>query len=331
MKFFPIKRLKAGVEISSDKIISALIFKKGNVFSIQKLSDVKILPDTIKPSFKKENIINPEAFQDALKKTFYNINFKKINVALPDSSVKVLIRKFAELPKDPREINEMVQWDISSSLHLSVEELRVSWHNMGKNPDNQHVFLVALGLEKVMFQYEEAFKKIDLLPVMLSPAGLTQFNFYSKSLPEKGNVAYLGLFDDFLNIFVFSNGIPVFYKMIKKGLLTGDDGASAINDVDLLIQYYNGENPDIGIEKFFVASHIKSDMLIEHILQDVSSLASNIKSDMLVEHMLQNGNHLDFTLIDEREFIEFDKRFKLDFKNKPLPFYTTVLGAAQGI
>ncbi len=329
MGFFPIKKLKAGVEVSSEKITSALIFKKGNIFSIKKLSDVKLPPKTIKPSFTRENIIDADVFQDALKKICHDMNLKKISIALPDACVKVLIRKFSQIPEEPREINEMLLWNISSSLHCSVDEIRISWQNMGKNPDNQTVFLIALVLEKVMVQYEDAVKKIGVLPVMLSPAGLNQFNFYAQSLPEKGNVAYLGLFDEFLNIFVFSDGIPVFYKMIKKGLLD-TDSTSAINDVDLLIQYYNNENPDLEIERFFVASNIKSDMLIQHILQDVSQMGSHIKSDMLMEHMLQDGNNVDFTIIDERKLIEFDKRFKIDFKNNPLPFYTTALGAAKG-
>ncbi|MCK5164280.1 MAG: hypothetical protein KAQ72_11205 [Desulfobacula sp.] len=330
MNFFPIQRLKAGIEISSDKITSALILKKGEKISIQKLSDVKILPETIKPSFKRENIANSGTLQDCLKKICHDMNLKKISVALPDSSVKVLIRKFKELPKEQQEINEMVLWNISSSLGLPVEDLRISWDNMGKNSENNHVFLIALGLKKVMAQYEEVFKNIGVSPVVIGPAGLAQFNFYSKSLPEKGNVAYLGLFDDFLNIFVFSDSIPVFYKMIKKGLL-GNDSGSAINDVDLLMQYYNSENPDLEIEKFFIASHIKSDMLMEHILQDVSHLDSHINSDMLVEHILQDGKQIDCTIIDERQLIEFDKRFKINFKNNPLPFYTTALGAAQGL
>ena len=330
MNFFPVQRLKAGVEISSDKITSALILKKGKKYSIKKLSNVKIPPGTIRPSFKKENIIDTETLHDCLEKTCYDMNLKKISVALPDSCVKVFIRKFTQLPEDPQEINEMVLWNFSKSLHLPVEQLRVSWENKGKNSDNHHVFLIVLGLETVMTQYENAFKKMDITPVMLAPAGLKQFNFYCESLPEKGNVAYLGLFDDFLNIFVFSNGTPVFYKIIKKGSL-GDDSGSAINNVDLLIQYYNSENPDLEIEKFFIASHIKSDLLMEHILQDVSQIGSHIKSDMLMEHILQDGNPIDCRILDERQLIEFDKKFKTDFKNIPLPFYTTALGAAQGL
>lgn len=310
MKFFPIKRLNAGIEISSDKIRTALIFQKGDIVSIKDLYAIDLMPETIIPSFRKENIVNIELFQDSLKKIRKKINLKKINVSLPDASVKVFIRKFSELPKGIDQINEMILWDISSSLNIAAEQLRVSWKHMGKNSDYNHVFLVVLSLEKILNQYETAFKKVDFSPVMLTPSRLNQFNFYSKIIPEMGCIAYLCLFDDFLNIFVFSDNIPIFYKMIKKGLLS-DNGSSAINDVDLLIQYYNSENPDLEIENFFIASHIKSDLQMEQVLQDI--------------------NPIDFTIIDERKLIKFDDNFKDDNEDQPLHFYTAALGVAQGL
>ncbi len=308
MNFFPIKKLLAGVELAPDNIKSALIMKRGKNYSIKQLSDVKIPSQTLKPSFKKENIINMDFFHECLKKICKEIKVKKIGVALPDSCVKVLVRTFKDLPKEKSKIAEMVLWDISSSLKLPADELRISWHNMGKNSDNAHVFLVVLALNNIIAQYEQVFKKLGISPAMLAPAGLNQYNFYSRILPSKGNIAYLGMFDDYLNLFVFNDNIPLFYKMIRKGLLN-DNESSAINDVDLLLQYYNSENPDLEIEKFFIASNTKSQIQIEYILQDI--------------------NPAEFTIIDEKQLISFDKSFKLKHNYNPLPFYTSVIGAAQ--
>ena len=77
MNFFPVKRLLAGVELASDNIKSALIFKNGNNFSIKQLTDVQMPPQTLKPSFKKENIINLELFHDCLQKSCREIKVKK--------------------------------------------------------------------------------------------------------------------------------------------------------------------------------------------------------------------------------------------------------------
>lgn len=310
MSFFSRKTLQAGVEFAFDNIKSALILKQGDVFSIKHLSDVKMPPQSLKPSFKQENIVNPEVFHDCLRKTCNALKVKKIGVALPDSCVKILIKTFKELPEEKAKIDEMVLWDISSSLKLSVNELRVGWENMGRNSDNAHVLLVVLSMKNVITQYEQIFKKLGVVPLLLSPAGLNQFNFYSSMLPSKGTIAYLGLFDDFLNLFVFSDNVPLFYKIVKKGFLTDGD-TSAINDVDLLIQYYNSENPDLEIENFFIASNTKSEIQIKYILQDI--------------------NPAKFTIIDEKKLISFDKSFKLKHNYNPLPFYTSVIGAAQNL
>ncbi|MFH2059880.1 MAG: hypothetical protein ABIJ59_13380 [Pseudomonadota bacterium] len=310
MNFFPMKKINTGLEISSDKIRSALVIRQRNNSFIKKLFDVTLSENIIKPSFKKENIVDVKAFQDALKIINKEINLKKIGVALPDSSVKVLIRTFKELPKKAQEIDEMVLWNISSSIDLPAKDIRGSWKNNGKNADNNYVFLIVFGLEKIISQYEDVLKEVGISPLMIGPSGLSQFNFYSPVVPDKGNVAYLGLFDDLLNIFVFSEGIPVFYKIIKKGIL-GNQNVSTINDVDLLMQYYKSENPDIEIKQFFIASHIKSRLRMTQVLQE--------------------AGQYNFTIIDERQLIGFDIRFKIRPENNPLPFYSNVLGAAQSL
>lgn len=310
MQFFQRKRLQAGIEILPDAIRSAVIVKKGKREAIRQLSDVKLLSGTLKPSFKKENIIQMDAFGDSLKKVCKEISIKPAAVGLPDSCAKVLVKTYRELPKERTDIHDMIVWDIAAALKLPAEELRVSWNYMGNHPDGIHVLLVVISLTSIIAQYESVFKKLGVTPVQMAPSGICQFNFYCGMLPETGNIAYLGLFDDFINLFVFSNNVPIFYKMTRKGVMNNRQ-ASAINDVDLLIQYFNSEYPDLKLDACFIASSIKSETRLEKILQDVSQTP--------------------LTLMDEKEIIGFHKQFKLNVDNEPLPFYTGVLGAARAV
>ncbi len=310
MKFFPSNWLKAGIEISSGTIKSALIFKNEKGFLIHKLSRINLSGDTIKPSFKTENILNEALFEACLKKSYKEAKPRKVGVSLPDACIKVLIKEFKEIPKGASNVNEMILWSISSSLNLRVEDLRVSWKNMGQNLEEKHVFLIALGLSHVLAQYEAVFKKNGLFPRLVAPTGLNQFNFYSALLPHKGCVVYLGLFDDFLNIFVFAEGVPIFHKMIKKGFLN-QNNTSAIHDIDLLIQYLYAEKPDLEIDSLNIASHIKSEAQIQYILQDL--------------------NYGELTMIDERKLINFEKRAAVETQEISLPFYTGAFGAAMGL
>ncbi len=310
LNFFPYKRIKAGIVISSDDLRSALIYSKGKIFSIKHLSDFDMPPGTINPSFKKENILNETIFLDFLKQVGKGLKIKKVNVALPDAAAKLMIKTFRELPKEHSEIDDMVLWSVSNALELPITEVRVSWEIMGIDKDNNHVFFVSMGLKSVVAQYEKLFKKAGLDPAILAPAGLNQFNFYSSIISDKDNVAFLALFHEYINIFVFENGVPVFYKTIKKGLFSELE-ESAINDVDLLMQYFNSENPDFELDRLYIASPIKLDQQIEQLFSGIDPI--------------------DFTIIDEKKLIAFDKKIKIQPDIKPLSFYSAAIGAAQGV
>jgi len=310
MKFFPGRKRRTGFEITADQVKSARIVDRSDGPAICELIDVPLLPDVIKPSFKKENIFDLNAFGLALKKCCKNTGSATAGIALPDTCIKVVVKTFPELPGDPDQTHEMIVWDITTSLNLSEDELRISWKPMGKNLAGSFVFLIAMAMEPVMVQYEAAFQQAGIRPKTISPAGLAQFDFYSQKIPEDGNVAFLGMFDEFVNLFVFLDGSPVFYKTIKKGLLSGHSG-SAINDADLLIQYYNAEHPDFAIERFYIASHIKSGAQVGQVLTDIENL--------------------EFHILEEKQLIGFDKKFVSRPEHNPLHFYTSAIGAAQGI
>lgn len=310
MKYFSVNKLKTGLEISAEKIILAQIIKKEKLCSIQRLSNVPLTPNLIKPLFKKKNILNEKIFIKYIKKSLKDIKTKIIGVALPDACFKVYIKKFNELPRKEDEIKDMVMWSISDSLDIPVEELRISWENMGKNNENYYVFLIVLGMNKIFEQYEQVLWTCGVFPIMIAPTGLNRFNFYAEKVLETGNIVYLSLFDDSLTAFVFSSGLPVFYKVVKKGLISGER-ASAIEDVAMLLQFFHTEYPDFIIDKFFIASHIKS--------------------DFQVDQLLKGSESVEFTIIDETKLVHFDQIFKARSVHGSLPFYSGALGAAQNI
>jgi hypothetical protein len=324
----------AGIEISEDRIRAATVIGKVGGVSIQHLETVKISTKILTPAFKHLNVKDVEALSVSLKKACPRTRSGKIHVALPDACVKVLIQKISDLPKDFRDIGRMLVWRIATTYGIPEQELRISWENWGKDSDNRYVFLVAVGMERVLAQYEAVFKAGGMRPVFLAPAGLARFNFYASSLPETGVMAYLGLFDEVITLFVFLNGLPLFYRIIRKGMLR-KDGGSAINDVDLLIHYYNSEFPENEIEKFFIASYIKSENLMEQVFENVRNIDFIILDETQLIHFLQGrqkktGTSADFTYVDETSLIQWDcPSVATPLEDNPLPFYTTAIGAAQ--
>jgi hypothetical protein len=328
------EKICAGIEMSEDRIRAVAVVGKADGVSIQHLETVKIPTKTLTPAFKHQNVQDVETLLACLKKACPRTRSGKIHVALPDACVKVLIQRITDLPKDSRDIGRMLVWRIAATYGVPESEIRVSWENWGKDSDNRHVFLVAVGMETVLSQYEAVFKAGGIRPVLLAPAGLARFNFYAPTLPETGIMAYLGLFDEVITLIVFSNGLPLFYRVAHKGMLR-KDGSSAINDVDLLIQFYNSEFPEDEIEKFFIASYIKSEGLMEQVFENVRNIDFIILDETQLIHFFQGRQKKidispDFTFVDETSLVQWDCSLDgMSLEDTPLPFYTTALGAAQ--
>ena len=326
------QKICTGMAISGDRIRAAVVQKNGGGIFVKDLLSVTIMPDTVKPSFKNENILEPEAFHECLQQISPSVFGKNVYVALPDACIKLFVWHFTQVPEDRTDIHKMILWRAVRTYDIPGDTLRISWERMGKTAENQHVFLVAMGMEEVITGYESALKAAGFFPKLLGPASLHQFNFYCDSIPETGTVAYLALFDEYIVLFVFSGGIPIFYRMTHQGMLGSKEG-SAINDLDLLIQYYRSEFADVGIEKYYIASPIKSETRVQHILQDIDPIDFTILDETEMIRVVQQEQI--FSDMENPEGVAFTET-GLAHRESPgekpsadrrLPFYTAALGS----
>ncbi len=307
--FFYKNRPHTGIEITPDHILAALVARTANSWVLNQCSKTRMLEQTLKPSFKTQNILNPEQFRKALEKVLQTCRPLKgdINVSLPNGVAKIVVREFEDLPRDKREKNERIRWSVSQSLDFPLDELRVSWNEMGTDSRGISVLLVAIACESVLSQYESEIKQVGLVSRILSPTGLNQFNFYSSAVPEKGKVAYLGLFEEFITLFVFDDGIPCFYKTIKKGFLS-TSGVTTFDDVDIVLQYYMNESPDLTIEKIFIAPHYES----HRFMKDNIDIRGT-----------------EFILLNETDCMEIGKNAGVNTNNGALALFAGAAGAAK--
>ncbi len=308
MHFFKIRH-HTGIEIAPDHIRAALVSKSGKSWVLNQCANTRMPEETLKPSFKTENILHPEHFRRALKKVLQVCRTPKgnINVSLPNGVAKIVVRQFEDLPRDNRERTERIRWSVSKSLDFPVDELRVSWDVMGTDGNGMTVLLVALACDSVLSQYESEIKQVGVVPRILSPTGLNQFNYYSSAIPDKGKIAYLGVFEEYITIFIFDDGVPSLYKTIKKGFLSMN-GVDTFDDLDIVLQYYMHEYPDLTIEKIFVAPHRQS----QHLLKDTMDTWG-----------------IEFAFLNETDCMEIGKNAGVNTNNGALALFTGAAGAAK--
>jgi len=299
---------KTGMEISDQGIRGVTVSLKGELPLLKHMVEIPLPGKVVRPQFRKENILDEQTFVECMQKSLARVKTGAVSVSLPDACMKVFIKKFGELPEKKQDIDDMVLWNISGALKIPADSLRVSWSHMGKNGENSNVILVAIGLADVLQQYETLFRKCRVSASWIAPSGLNRFNFYAEKIEETGITGYLGLFHDHLTAFVFSDSVPVFYKVFRKQL-ADDQETSAIENVDLLVQYFQSEYPEFPVDRFYIASHIKSQRQIKDMLEDLS--------------------YTHYSILEETQLVRFDKTFSPDPGQKPLSFFSGALGAIK--
>lgn len=300
-----------GLEVSNDRLIAAQVRLTRKKYIVEKTCGVKIPTAALKPSFKHLNIVDPDVFTDCLTRSKLKKDYKRLKLALPDSCCKIFIRQYNELPDSNDTIDELIAWDMANQLKIDdLSELRCSWEYKGRLSDHGHVFLVVVMLEKVIAQFETLFEECGFKIDTILPTGIGQYNFYAPNLSSKDGVAFLGLFDESIFIFVFVQGIPLFYKTLRKGLI-GANSPSAMNDLDLLLQYYYSELPDLALDRIVVASPIEPD-------QDVTQL------------LLESFSADRCLYADERKLMDFSNLKHIDVEISSLSLFSAALGAARG-
>lgn len=282
MNFFGNAMTRTGLDIARTTVRAAVISSRKagkNIMgrednphaglTLNRAVEVPLPDETLQPSFKNLNIIDSDHFRNTVKQALGKCGKGgggKVGVSLPGETAVILIRRFADLPGPDNEKEGMLRWDVSRTLNLPMEDIRISWELMGKDGNGQFVLMIVVVREAVLCQYEKELRKAGVTPLLLSPAPIVLFNFYAETVPNDGRVAFLSLFDPYVTLMVFEEGMPCFYKNMRKGysgssspVTKGEsDEDCCINDVDMLMEYYRSEWSEFEMERIIIVPREQS-------------------------------------------------------------------------
>ncbi|WDP90748.1 MAG: hypothetical protein HUN04_13995 [Desulfobacter sp.] len=311
MFFLPGKYVSTGIEISAGNLKAVNVSRTGRHYIVQDSQNVKIPAQAFKCSFKHLNILDPDLFADCIDQLSIKNKKKRLSIALPDGCCRTVIRRYNELPESEDRVTEMIMWDMANQVKVNdISELRCAWeYGRQKSENGEHVFIIAVLLEKVIEQYESLFQRQDWKIDRILPAGVARYNFYAPDFSKEERLAFLGLFDESISIFIFEQGIPRLYKILRKGLL-GDSNASAMNDLDLLLQYCHSELPEKKADRIVIASDKAVSEDVRHFL------ATSFSAD-------------DCQIADENSLMDFSRIKGLNKEINSFSQFSAALGAAK--
>lgn len=254
----------SGIEIDSTCIRLVTVAQKNNLWRVLTQFEVDLPPGLVTPSFNKRNIQDSSEIQSILQQFKKKIKTKNciIGVSLPSESTKFLVKSFPKLPQGDQNIKDMIIWNLGKSLKIDLGNIDVRWSVFKNSQDTSVVLMIGLASKSVLNEYTSLLDSVSLIPCSLCSSDLSLFNFYSSAIPENGTVAWLGIFPESISLFVFKNGVPLFYKNIRKKLIAQNDA----DNIDMLLQYFMDENPDSGVDHYYLSSIVTSAASLENTL-----------------------------------------------------------------
>lgn len=310
----------AGMEITPSSIKTVRVDKRKSGWGLTHWGELPLPPGTVKCSYKERNISDIDSFKDAVWSAVEAIggDGARIGISLPNETMKVYVQEFDELPRNSAEIRKMVNWWAGKTLRISPEDFVISYQVLGESAEGRRRVLAALGHRAVIHEYEFILNELNILPVMIRPAGINQFNFYSEEIPSTGVFAYLGFFDAYFAFVVIENGTLLFYHGVKKGA----SDSHFIHNLDMTLQFFLDSCPEKKIERLFMGYPGN------HYLALAKDLMEIIAEDIVVIDesrfiALENGN-------DSAEFPMLTYSGAIG-SARCLSFFSAAIGAAQSL
>ena len=163
---------------------------------------VPLNPGVIAPSPVKENILDPAAFADAVRKLTPPASGRgkrRAALILPDNCVRIAVLDFDTLPAKEEERRPLINFRLRKSVPFDIDEAALSYF-----PQAGKKVIVALAPSEIVAHYETPFRAAGLLPGLVTVSSLAMLDL----LPETSAQAAGSVVRDKLSSLVLAHHSP---------------------------------------------------------------------------------------------------------------------------
>ncbi len=210
------------------------------------IQHVPLKPGVIEPSPVKENILDPAAFADAVRKLIPSAGGrgkKRAALILPDNCVRIAVLDFDALPDKEEERRPLINFRLRKSVPFDIDEAALSYF-----PQAGKKVIVALAPSEIVAHYETPFRAAGFHPGFITVSSLAMLDL----LPVTGSIVLAHNSPGVLTVIAMSNGVVT----IARSLEIGSDDTDPLDEIIAAIyptlayiEDQNGSRP----EKLFIA------------------------------------------------------------------------------
>ena len=171
------------------------------------------------PSFDRPNVTDAAALEEAIDQGKRNLRLTSGSAALliPESSVRVFVMSVDSFPGPGKERDAFIRWRIGKQMPLIPEDARIDYAvTPGKGARK---VIVVMARQVVVWEYEAAFDKAGLKPVVVTAPSLALVNLVRRDGRAKG--VLLNIEDETLTVLALADPGWSLYRQKDIGLPGG--------------------------------------------------------------------------------------------------------------
>ena len=204
------------VEVRPRALAAVRLARDGGRLSLGAAATVELPPGTLEASLARANLTDPEAFRVALRAVLERVGALSrgdVSVVLPDPSVRVALVPASGLRGRRGEAEETIRFRLHKALPFDVRAARIAW-----SPARSEQALVAVALEEVVREYEDALESLGFRPGLVEPASLALLAV-AEAGPPGGDRLLVNWDDGYVSFVLTRDGQPLLLRT-----LPGDGG-----------------------------------------------------------------------------------------------------------
>jgi type IV pilus assembly protein PilM len=241
-----------GLEIGHNVLRAAVVGGKAGSRHVVQLENTSLAAGTMAESFTNPNIIDVQAFTDAVRKLSGRIGRagRRVNVALPDYAGRVVMLDFEALPKKADEASNMIKWRLRKLMPFDIEQAVIRHQYLGEfreKDGSRHRYVTAVIKSDIVEQYEKTLGDAGFRPGRMDLASFCVWNLYSDYVTREvsgRSFCILNVCCSKITVMVFEGGVIRFFRLKDLGLsgescATSEAGsATLVRELRTSLTYY---------------------------------------------------------------------------------------------
>jgi len=202
------------VEVRPRALAAVRLARDGGRLSLGAAATVELPPGTLEASLARPNLADPEAFRAALRAVLERVGALSggdVSVVLPDPVVRLALVPAEGLRGRRRDAEETIRFRLHKALPFDVRAARLAW-----SPARGEQALVAVALEEVLREYEDALESLGFRPGLVEPASLALLAA-AEAGPSGGDRLLVNWDDGYVSFVLTRAGQPLLLRTLPGG------------------------------------------------------------------------------------------------------------------